>query len=81
MGTMESSAPHNSQAPKYACRLCGSTEFLGPVDTYAIYVAKGDRVQYLRTEIADVDNDSLRCRDCGEETQVDVEDYGSIPIS
>ena len=80
MATAKSSAPQDQQPPKYACRVCGSDVILGSLDSYSVYVAEGNRLYFLRTEIADVDDQVLRCRDCGEEIEEPSEEAFAPPM-
>lgn len=64
---------------KYACRNCGSVEVATNTETWAVFLAEGDRLLYLRDESPGTGLQSLFCNECG--TDIEVEDYDSIPIS
>ena len=58
---------NNATSPKYACKECGSDEVRGDFDTYPVYLAEGDKLVFLRTELTDIGVMELYCNSCGEE--------------
>lgn len=60
--------------PKYACPKCGSREVRGDFDTYQVYLAEGDKLVHLRSEMTDPAILELYCNACGIEIEADLDE-------
>lgn len=64
--------------PKYACRLCGSADIRGGLDSYPVFQAEGDMLVYRRSEPSGWGIEYLYCLQCGKQLELTEEEFDSI---
>lgn len=68
----------NDPLPQYACRICGSDEIRGEMDSYPVFRAEDDKIVYLRSETLPGGLSYLYCNECDE--PIEADDLGRIRV-